>query len=209
MKEITKGDKIGRIITGLAEYYDRELSVQVIDLYVSALEKYDLAAIEKLAERFISSLKSMPKIADFNEVLEPPISLEVMAEFAWAPLVPLLDECLPYTSFTIKDKVSRKVLSVMGPDTIWNCKNSELHWKKAEFIKLYMTYSKLKPDSYEAPDYFPGSCEINNRGLSVPEEKVGRNYNGQSVYVVEAKTYVKHVKLKNLLDGGQDVKCIA
>ena len=84
---------------------------------------------------------------------------------------------------------------------------SELNWKKADFIKIYKTFAKLDPLSYDAPDYIPSFIELGNNPADISDLKECSGfYVGKSVNIVEDDIKVNHDALRNYLTlalGGQ------
>ena len=208
MQELTKKQKITKAILILAEYYNQNLSPQIVDMYIKALEKFDLQTINKLCEQFLLTFKYMPKISDFNDLLNPSLSLDDRSEIAWSLVLKAIDKFGTYYSFTFKDKAIRKALDIIGYSTICETLESELNWKKADFIKIYKTFAKLDPLSYDAPDYIPSFIELGNNPASISDLKECSGcYVGKSVNIVEDDTKVKHDDLTNYLTpalGGQN-----
>ena len=211
MQDFTKKQKITKAVLVLAEYYNQNLSSQIVDLYVKALEKYDLEKINGLCERFLKTFKYMPKIADFEELLNPALSLDDRAEIAWSLVLKAIEKYSYDKSFTFRDKAIRKTLEIIGYNNIRECLESEINWKKADFIKVYKTYAKLDPNSYPAPDYIAGFIELSNNGSPSPLEEKPGLYLGKSVYIVEDGIGVTHDALESFLKltGGQNVAQIA
>jgi hypothetical protein len=208
MQDFTKKQKITKAVLVLAEYYNQNLSSQIVDLYVKALEKYDLEKINGLCERFLKTFKYMPKIADFEELLNPALSLDDRAEIAWSLVLKAIEKYSYDKSFTFRDKAIRKTLEIIGYNNIRECLESEINWKKADFIKVYKTYAKLDPNSYPAPDYIAGFIELSNNGSPSPLEEKPGLYLGKSVYIVEDGIGVTHDALESFLKltGGQNVE---
>ena len=208
MQDFTKKQKITKAVLVLAEYYNQNLSSQIVDLYVKALEKYDLEKINGLCERFLKIFQYMPKIADFEELLNPALSLDDRAEIAWSLVLKAIEKYSYNKSFTFKDKAIRKALEIIGYNNIRECLESEINWKKADFVKVYKTYAKLDPNSYPAPDYIAGFIELSNNGSPSPLEEKPGLYLGKSVYIVEDGIGVTHDALESFLKltGGQNVE---
>ena len=111
-------------------------------------------------------------------------------------------------SFTFRDKAIRKTLEIIGYNNIRECLESEINWKKADFIKVYKTYAKLDPNSYPAPDYIAGFIELSNNGSPSPAEEKQGLYLGKSVYIAEDGIGVAHDVLEGFLKltGGQNAE---
>ncbi len=205
MQELTKKQKITKAILILAEYYNQNLSPQIVDMYIKALEKYDLQAINKLCEQFLLTFKFMPKISDFNDLLNSSLSLDDRSEIAWSLVLKAIDKFGTYYSFTFQDKAIRKALDIIGYSVICETPESELNWKKADFIKVYKTFAKLDPLSYDAPDYISGLIENSNNQAAISDFKeCSAFYVGKSVSVVETGKKISINDISGFLTGGQN-----
>ena len=194
-------------ISGLFVYYGVEISPIVLKIYITALLNYPLYDIKNAVSYFIKNSDKMPKVADFTNYFNGGgISLDDRAEIAWSLVLKAIDKFGTYYSFTFKDKAIRKALDIIGYSNICATLESELNWKKADFIKIYKTFAKLDPLSYDAPDYIPSFIELNNNPASISDLKECSScYVGKSVNIVEDDTNVKHDDLINYLTlGGQN-----
>ena len=207
MKESEKEELIEQI-SGLFVYYGAEISPVVLKIYITALLDYPLPEIKKTVSFFIKNYSKMPKVSDFIDYIAGGISLDDRAEIAWSLVLKAIEKYSYDMSFTFKDKAIRKTLDVVGYNNIRECLESEIHWKKADFIKVYKTYAKLNPASYPAPDYIAGFIELSNSGSPEPAEENQDLYLGKSVYIVEDGVRVMRGALSDMLKltGGQDVK---
>ncbi len=194
-------------ISGLFVYYGVEISPIVLKIYITALLNYPIADIKNAVSYFIKNSDRMPKVADFTNYFNGGgISLDDRSEIAWSLVLKAIDKFGTYYSFTFKDKAIRKALDIIGYSNICETLESELNWKKADFIKIYKTFAKLDPLSYDAPDYIPSFIELSNNPASDLKERSGF-YVGKSVNIVEDDVTVKHDDLLNYLTlalGGQN-----
>ena len=207
MKESEKEELIEQI-SGLFVYYGVEISPVVLKIYITALLDYSLTEIKKAVNYFIKNSDKMPKVSDFINYISGGLSLDDRAEIAWSLVLKAIEKYSYDKSFTFRDKAIRKTLEIIGYNNIRECLESEINWKKADFIKVYKTYAKLDPNSYPAPDYIAGFIELSNNGLPSPLEEKPGLYLGKSVYIVEDGIGVTHDALESFLKltGGQNVE---
>ncbi len=207
MKESEKEELIEQI-SGLFVYYGVEISPVVLKIYITALLDYSLTEIKKAVNYFIKNSDKMPKVSDFINYISGGLSLDDRAEIAWSLVLKAIEKYSYDKSFTFRDKAIRKTLEIIGYNNIRECLESEINWKKADFIKVYKTYAKLDPNSYPAPDYIACFIELSNNGSPSPLEEKPGLYLGKSVYIVEDGIGVTHDALESFLKltGGQNVE---
>ena len=207
MKESEKEELIEQI-SGLFVYYGVEISPVVLKIYITALLDYSLTEIKKAVNYFIKNSDKMPKVSDFINYISGGLSLDDRAEIAWSLVLKAIEKYGYDKSFTFKDKAIRKALEIIGYNNIRECLESEINWKKADFIKVYKTYAKLDPNSYPAPDYIAGFIELSNNGSPSPAEEKQGLYLGKSVYIAEDGIGVAHDVLEGFLKltGGQNAE---
>ena len=207
MKESEKEELIEQI-SGLFVYYGVEISPVVLKIYITALLDYSLTEIKKAVNYFVKNSDKMPKVSDFINYISGGLSLDDRAEIAWSLVLKAIEKYGYDKSFTFKDKAIRKALEIIGYNNIRECLESEINWKKADFIKVYKTYAKLDPNSYPAPDYIAGFIELSNNGSPSPAEEKQGLYLGKSVYIAEDGIGVAHDVLEGFLKltGGQNAE---
>jgi hypothetical protein len=193
------------ILSGLAEYFNFELTKYVITAYLEDLDKYNITDIKKAASVIRKKSKYMPKIADFEELLNPALSLDDRAEIAWSLVLKAIDKFGIYYSFTFQDKAIRKALDIIGYSVICETLESELNWKKADFIKVYKTFKKQDSLSFDAPDYIAGLIENSNNQEALSDLKeCSAFYVGKSVSIVETDNKIAINDISGYLAGGQN-----
>lgn len=202
---MNKKEELIEQISGLFVYYGLEISPVILKIYITALSDYPTSDIKKAVSYFIKNSDKMPTVSNFiNYINAGGLSLDDRAEISWSLVLKAVKKYSWDKSFTFRDKAIRKALEIVGYDNIRQCLESELNWKKAEFVNIYKTFTKLNQDSYAAPEYFAGLIELNNPPLGI-EEKAGI-YIGKSVYIVEDGIRVKRDALPEFLKlaGGQN-----
>ena len=113
--EIKKKQRFGAAMLVLGEYYNREISTGVIDLYWQALRKYDIEAIEVAIHRHLSNPDSgqfMPKIADIVRMIEG--TTQDSAARAWSLLEEGLQRVGTYLDIVFPDPIIHRVVHDMG-----------------------------------------------------------------------------------------------
>jgi hypothetical protein len=180
-------------LSATASIYGRELTKEVIKIYLYALKDYSFDAIKKAIERCILTKESFPVPATIIKELNNKGDLLIGSELAWGYVLNVIDVCGIYESFTFRDKIIRKTLSLMDYEMLCICGRSEIHWKKKEFIESYKSF--LKINNYDAPNYFSGVLELNNGDLWT--DIVGQT----KVYVAEDGKFVNIDKLNEFIEG--------
>ncbi|MHB1679976.1 MAG: hypothetical protein ACYCTB_05635 [bacterium] len=188
-------------ISGLFVYYGIEISPVVLKIYITALLDYPIADIKSTVAYFIKNSDKMPKIADFTNYFNGGgASLDDRAEIAWSLVLKAIDKFGTYYSFTFRDKAIRKALDIINYAVICDTLESELNWKKADFIKVYKTFAKLDPLSYDAPDYIASFIELNNNQAAISDFKeCSAFYVGKMITIVENGKKIKKEELSDYL----------
>ncbi len=176
-----------------ASVYGRELTKEVIKIYLSVFKDYPFESIKNAIERCILTKETFPVPATIIKELNNKGDL-ISSELAWSYVLDVIDVCGIYESFTFKDKAIRKTLSLMDYEMLCICGRSEIHWKKKEFIESYKVFAESN-GNYDAPNYFSGVLELNNGDLWT--DIVGQT----KVYVAEDGKFVTIDKLNEFIEG--------
>ena len=178
-----------------ASVYGRELTKEVIKIYLSVLKDYSFDAIKKAIERCVVSRETFPVPAAIIKELTDKGDLSMRSELAWSYVLDVIDVCGIYESFTFKDKAVRKAISLIDYDIeLCMCERNETHWKKRDFIESYKVFAESN-FNYDAPNYFSGIIEINNNGWE------DFNRGKTKIYVAELKQFVKPAEIIKIIDG--------
>ena len=178
-----------------ASVYGRELTKDVIKIYLSVLKDYPFEAIKKAIERCVVSRETFPVPAAIIKELTDKGDLSMRSELAWSYVLYVIDVCGIYESFTFKDKAVRKAISLIDYDIeLCMCERNETHWKKRDFIESYKVFAESN-FNYDAPNYFSGIIEINNNGWE------DFNRGKTKIYVAELKQFVKPAEIIKIIDG--------
>ncbi len=175
-----------------ASVYGRELTKDVIKIYLSVLKDYPFDAIKEAIERCILTKETFPVPAAIIKELTDKGDLSIRSELAWSYVLDVIDVCGIYESFTFKDKAIRKAISLIDYDIeLCMCERNDMHWKKKDFIESYKVFAESN-FNYDAPNYFSGIIEINNNGWE--------NFKGK-IYIAELKQFVKQEEIIKIIDG--------
>lgn len=151
------------VLTGIADYYGRELSEGVISLYWQGLKQYDIGAIEKalwLHTQNPDSGQFMPKIADVTKHLQG--RTEDQAAMAWAK-VDYAVRCIgPYQDVVFDDPIIHRVVAELG-GWVWlgNQESDEWPFIAKRFETLYRGY-RTRGDVPEYPPQLTGIANAHN-----------------------------------------------
>ena len=179
-------------LSATASIYGRELTKEVIKIYLSVLKDYSFDAIKKAIERCILTKESFPVPAVIIKELTDKGDLLIRSELAWSYVLDVINVCGIYESFTFKDKAIRKAISLIDYDMeLCGCNRAETHWKKRDFIESYKVFAESN-GNYDAPNYFAGIIELNNESY--------KDFKGK-IYVAELKQFVEQEDIMKLIDG--------
>lgn len=148
------------VLTGVADYYGKELSEGVIQLYWKGLEQYDIDAVEKAFWDHTQNPDNgqfMPKIADLTRAMQG--RTQDQAAIAWSKVDKAVRCVGAYQDVVFDDPIIHRVVSDMG-GWIWFCNQIEDEWPfvAMNFENRYRGY-KLRG---EKPEYAPVLIGIAN-----------------------------------------------
>lgn len=141
------------VLTGIADYYNKELSTGVVGLYWQGLRQYDMEAVEKALWAHTQNPDTgqwMPKIADVIKMLQGRTTDQ--SAIAWAKVDSAVRHVGTYADVVFDDAITHRVLADMGGWTQLGTKNDdEWPFVAREFENRYRGY-RLRN---EVPDYPP------------------------------------------------------
>lgn len=114
MQDIDK-TRFATLLTGIADYYGKELSNGVISLYWQGLRQYDLPAVEKALWEHTQNPDNgqfMPKIADVVRCLQG--RTQDQAALAWSKVDSAVRRIGTYSDVVFDDPVIHRVIADMG-----------------------------------------------------------------------------------------------
>lgn len=146
------------LMTGLADYYDKEVSKSTMALYWEGLKQYDYAAIEKAAWAHTQSPDEngrwMPKISDLTKVLQG--STKDQASIAWSKVDRAVRTIGQNFDVAFDDALIHRVIQDMG-GWIGLSNKSDDDWPfvAKEFENRYRGY-KMRDEVPEYPNKMIG-----------------------------------------------------
>lgn len=141
------------VLTGVADYYGKELSEGVISLYWQGLQQYDIEAVEKAMWDHTQNPDNgqfMPKIADLTRAMQG--RTQDQAAIAWSKVDAAVRRVGSYQDVVFDDPIIHRVITDMG-GWIWFGNQIEDEWPfiAKNFENRYRGY-KLRG---ETPEYQP------------------------------------------------------
>jgi hypothetical protein len=152
-----------KLLAGIAEFYGKPLSRNVLEIYWNILEKYSLDQIKHALNLHIVNPdhgQFMPKPADIIRYLEVDDSIKAL--HAWDKVISAIRRVGSNSSITFDDPLINVVIHQMG-GWINLCYQNEdkMPFIANEFRKRYAVY--LIHPSPTPPAYLPGIDECTNR----------------------------------------------
>lgn len=152
------------LLTGIADYYSKELSSGVIGLYWEGLRQYNIEAIEHALWQHTQNPDSgqfMPKIADVTKVLQG--RTEDQAQLAWSKVDGAVRQIGVWADVAFDDPVIHRVLADMG-GWIQICSHDDEKWPfvSKEFITRYRGF-KIAGAMPDYPRYLIGTATTHNQ----------------------------------------------
>lgn len=165
--------KFVTLITGIADYYAKELSVTTISLYWEGLKHYDLPAIERALWAHTQNPDSgqfMPKIADVTKVLQG--RTEDQAQLAWSKVDGAVRQIGIWADVAFDDPIVHRVLADMG-GWVRICSSDDEKWPfvAKEFITRYRGF-KIAGQLPAYPKYFLGTASTHNTAEQLAKPSV-------------------------------------
>jgi len=141
------------LLSGISDYYGKELSNGVIALYWQGLQQYDVEAVEKALWDHTQNPDNgqfMPKIADITRAMQG--RTQDQAAVAWSKVDAAVRRVGTYADVVFDDPIIHRVIAEMG-GWVWFGQQIEDDWHfiAKRFEAMYRSY-KVRG---EVPDYQP------------------------------------------------------
>ena len=156
--------EFAKTLLAVADYYGKELSTGVVDLYWQGLREYDLGAVQKALwahARNPDAGQFMPKIADVSRIMQG--STADQAAIAWSKVNLAVRRVGTYQDVVFDDALIHRVLADMGGWTLLGSKkDDEWPFVARDFENRYRGF-RMRGD---APAYLPlltGTANIHNQ----------------------------------------------
>ena len=162
MKESDKAD-FKMLMVGIGELYNKEITKPLMRIYFSSLINYSLSEVEQGINSHAMDAKHgsfFPKPADIVRHLQTSeISQEDKAMLAWSQVIREIRRTGSYGTLKLDDKQALAAVKALGSwQQLCNSTETEMTWKKKEFMNIYETYEKTPLDML--PSSMPGRFEL-------------------------------------------------
>lgn len=151
------------VLTGIADYYNKELSTGVVGLYWQGLRQYDMEAVEKALWAHTQNPDTgqwMPKIADVIKMLQGRTTDQ--SAIAWAKVDSAVRHVGTYADVVFDDAITHRVLADMGGWAQLGTKNDdEWPFVAREFENRYRGY-RLRNETPDYPPVLIGTANAHN-----------------------------------------------
>ena len=159
----TDKKRFATLLSGIADYYGKELSNGVIGLYWQGLHQYDIEAVEKALWEHTQNPDSgqfMPKIADVTRMLQG--RTQDQAAIAWSKVDAAVRRVGNYRDVAFDDPLIHRVISEIG-GWIWLGKQTEDEWPfiAKNFENRYRGY-RMRGEIPEYPPVLIGIANAQN-----------------------------------------------
>jgi len=162
MQESDKAD-FKMIMVGIGELYNKEITKPLMRIYFSSLNNYSLHDVEQGINAHTMDAKHgsfFPKPADIVRNLQTnEISQEDKAMLAWSQVIREIRRTGSYGTLKLDDKQALAAVKALGSwQQLCNSTETEMTWKKKEFMNIYETYEKTPLDML--PNSMPGRFDL-------------------------------------------------
>lgn len=145
--------EFAKTLLAVADYYGKELSTGVVDLYWQGLREYDLPSVQKALwahARNPDTGQFMPKIADIAKVMQGRTGDQ--AAIAWSKVDQAVRRIGTYQDVVFDDATIHRVIADMGGWVMFGTKTeSDWPFLAREFENRYRGYRMRD----ETPEYAP------------------------------------------------------
>lgn len=152
-----------KTLLAVADYYGKELSENVVDLYWNGLREYDLASVKRALWAHVRNPDTgqwMPKIADIAKVTQG--RTDDQAAIAWSKVDQAVRRVGTYQCVVFDDAVIHRVILDMGGWVYIGAKD-EKEWPfvAKEFQNRYRGY-RMRDETPEYPPVLIGMANAHN-----------------------------------------------
>lgn len=159
----TDKKRFATLLSGIADYYGKELSPAIVGLYWEGLKQFDIEAVEKALWDHTQNPDSgqfVPKIADVVRGLQG--RTQDQASMAWSKVDAAVRSVGPYQDVVFDDPLIHRVVSEMGGWIQFGAKeNKEWPFVANEFQNRYRGY-RMRGETPEYPPVLVGIANAQN-----------------------------------------------
>jgi len=164
--------KFGELMQGIGEYYGKQVTPMLIQIYWNGLHGYTFEDVTSAINAHVRNPDSgqfMPKIADVERHLHGNTGTRAMA--AWVKVSQAIQEVGTYMTVKFDDQLIHAVINDMGGwPAIGQITNDDLPFRIREFEKRYQAYLQIPPARTPEPVLL-GVFERTNRVLGFNDSK--------------------------------------
>tara|TARA_R110002020_G_scaffold474213_1_gene704972 strand:- start:2039 stop:2620 length:582 start_codon:yes stop_codon:yes gene_type:complete len=151
------------LMVGNGEMYNKQVSKSLMQIYFDTLITYCIEDIRVGFSKHSLDSKNgsfFPKPADIVRHLQASeISQEDKAMLAWSQVVREIRRTGSYGTLNLDDKQALAAVKALGSwQQLCNSTETEMTWKKKEFMNIYETYEKTPLDML--PNSMPGRFDL-------------------------------------------------
>jgi hypothetical protein len=154
------------MMNGLGEYYGKQISPSLTDIYWNGLQQYDFAEVSSAVNAHVRNTETgqfMPKISDVERYLHGSTGTRAMQ--AWLRVANAIQAVGTYETVAFDDPLIHACIEDMGGwPSMGQISNDELPFKIREFEKRYMAYLQSPPLRVIQP-FLLGLYETHDRTL--------------------------------------------
>jgi len=153
------------LMVGAGETYGKEVTKPLLQIYFGALQSYPIDDVAAAFSKHLVDPKHgtfFPKPADIVRQLSAnEQSAEDKAALAWLQVENAIRRGGAYSNLELEDKQALAAVKNMGGwRSLCMSLESEMQWKRKEFISLYETFERTPIELL--PSSLPGIAEIEN-----------------------------------------------
>lgn len=172
----------------MGEYYEKKVSTDLLLMFFSDLMQFSIEQVKegaRLHRRDPKHGSFFPKPPDIMRHIQTgDISTEEKAELAWAQVIGKIRSTGSYGTLKLDDKQAIAAVKALGSwQQLCSSTETEMTWKKKEFISMYETYERTPTELL--PSSLPGII-----GLVDHKKEVGAS-------MQRLEDGVKNYRLKN------------
>jgi len=135
-------ENFAKMLLGLGELFDKEISEALVSIYWEALKPYSWQAVKNAFNKAALACKFFPKPVEILEFIQG--SKTEQAEEAWGLLLDAIRQHGPYVSVTFADgRIARCVELMGGWEAVNNWKTDELQFRRKDFLAIYKSLPEM------------------------------------------------------------------
>lgn len=167
----TEIQKFNALLLGIGEYYNRDISDALAQIYWNGLKQYDYAAVSRAAQQHMANPDGgqfFPKIADFTRHIGGGNADRAL--IAWAKVDKAVRTVGDHRSVVFDDALIHSVITDMGGWIGFGMGTlDEWPFKQNEFVKRYRGYLE-RGEAGEYPAKLTGRHDAHNRQIGKEDD---------------------------------------